>query len=128
MAKSLSVDLRERVVAAVSGGLSRRAAAARFGVSVSSAVRWVALARNSGGVAPKRQGGDLRSARIEAHAPLILSMVTKTPDITLGELRAGLAEQGIGAGIATLWRFFRRRRITLKKRPRMPASRIVPTS
>jgi transposase len=104
MAKALSVDLRERVVAAVSDGLSRRAAAARFGVSVSSAVRWVELARNSGGVAPKPQGGDLRSARIEAHAPLILGMVENTPDVTLGELRAALAEQGIGAGIATLWR------------------------
>jgi transposase len=65
MANALSVDLRERVVAAVSDGLSRRAAAARFGVSVSSAVRWVELARNSGGVAPKPRGGD---QRIEAHA------------------------------------------------------------
>ena len=115
MAKALSVDLRERVVAAVSDGLSRRAAAARFGVSISSAVRWVELARHSGGVAPKPRGGDLRSARIEAHAPLILGMVEKTPDVTLGELRSTLAGRGIGAGIATLWRFFARRRITLKK-------------
>jgi transposase len=88
----------------------------------------VELARNSGGVAPKPRGGDQRSARIEAHAPLILGMVGNTPDVTLGELRAALAEQGIGAGVATLWRFFARRRITLKKRPRMPASRIAPTS
>jgi transposase len=43
MANALSVDPRERVVAAVSDGLSRRSAAARFGVSVSSAVRWVEL-------------------------------------------------------------------------------------
>jgi hypothetical protein len=48
------------------------------------------------------QGGDQRSARIEAHAPLILGMVEKTPDVTLGELRAALAEQGVGAGVATL--------------------------
>jgi transposase len=106
MANALSVDLRERVVAAVSDGLSRRAAVARFGVRVSSAVRWVERARSSGGVAPKPQGGDQRSARIEVHAPLILGMVEKTPDVTLEELRAALAEQGIGAGIATLWRFF----------------------
>jgi hypothetical protein len=82
-ANPLSVDLRERVVAAVSDELSRRAAAARFGVSISSAVRWVELARNSGGVSPKPQGGDQRSARIEVHAPLILGMVEKTPDVTL---------------------------------------------
>ena len=42
MAKALSVDLRDRVVAAVEGGLSRRKAAERFGVSISSAIRWIA--------------------------------------------------------------------------------------
>jgi len=40
MAKALSQDLRDRVVAAIDDGLSRRGAAARFGVSVSSAIRW----------------------------------------------------------------------------------------
>jgi transposase len=99
MANALSVDLRERVVAAVSDGLSRRAAAARFGVSVSSAVRWVELARNSGGVVPKPRGGDQRSARIEAHAPLILGMVEKTPDVTLGELRVALVPAIMTAGM-----------------------------
>lgn len=39
MAKALSQDLRDRVVVAIDGGLSRRGAAARFGVSVSSAIR-----------------------------------------------------------------------------------------
>ena len=41
MARTLSQDLRDRVVAAIDGGLSCHAAAARFGVSVSSAIRWV---------------------------------------------------------------------------------------
>jgi transposase len=40
MAKALSMDLRERVIAAVDEGMSRRQAAERFGVSASSAVRW----------------------------------------------------------------------------------------
>jgi hypothetical protein len=57
----------------------------------------VQLARNSGGVAPKPRGGDQRSARIGAHAQLILGLVEKTPDVSLGELQAALAEQGIGA-------------------------------
>jgi transposase len=93
MGKALSVDLRERVVAAIAGGMSRRAAAAQFRVSAASAVRWAALARSSGDVAPRPQGGDQRSARIEAHAPLILGAVQTTPDITLAELRATLAQQ-----------------------------------
>ena len=41
MADYLSEDLRIRVIEAVEAGSSRRGAAARFGVSVSSAIRWV---------------------------------------------------------------------------------------
>lgn len=128
MSFALSVDLRERVVAAIAAGTSCRQAAIRFGVSASSAIRWWQLERTVGSIAPKALGGDRRSARIEAQAPLILGLVQVTPDITLIELRAALAEQGHGFGIATLWRFFARRRITLKKRPRTRPSRTARTS
>ena len=128
MTKALSVDLRERVVAVIDGGLSRRQAAARFGVSVSSAIRWHALARRTGTAVPRQQGGDRRSGRVEAHGDVILAAVAKQPDITLAELRELLAGHGVSVGIATLWRFFARRKITLKKSPGMPRSRIVPTS
>jgi transposase len=127
MGKPLSVDLRERVVAAVDAGLSRRKAAERFGVSISSAIRWTSLRRRTGEVRPQRQGGDKRSARMEAHGPLILSLEARR-DITLVELRAALAERGIGVAVSSLWRFFDRHRITLKKRPGMRPSRAVPTS
>ena len=128
MSKPLSVDLRERVVAAVDGGLSRRKAAERFGVSISSAIRWTSLRRRTGELRPKRQGGDKRSARIEAHGLLILSLMEARRDITLVELQAALAERGIVAAVSTLWRFFDRNGITLKKRPGTRRSRTVPTS
>jgi transposase len=128
MARALSIDLRKRVIAAIEEGASCRQAAARFGVSASSAIRWHALLRRLGDAAPKRQGGDRRSGRIEAYAALILDAWARTPDITLADLRAELAGHGIGVSIAGLWRFFKRRRITLKKRPGMRPSRIVPTS
>lgn len=128
MGKPLSLDLRERVVAAVDGGLSRRKAAERFGVSISSAIRWTSLRRRTGDVRPQRLGGDKRSARIEAHAPLILSLVEARGDITLAELRSALAERGVAVAVSTIWRFFDRHRITLKKRPGMRPSRAVRTS
>jgi transposase len=128
MSKALSVDLRERVVAAVSAGASRRAAAARFGVGISSAIRWCAQAREAGSVAPGPRGGDRRSARIEAHAGLILGLLDGKPDITLAEIQMQLARAGVAAGIGTIWRFFERHRITRKKRPRMPPSRTALTS
>jgi len=128
MTRALSVDLRRRVIAAVESGASCRQAAVRFGVSASSAFRWRALSRTVGDTAPRQQGGDRRSGRIEAHAAVILDALERKSDITLADLRAELAGHGIGVSIAGLWRFFKRRRITLKKRPGMLPSRIVPTS
>jgi transposase len=123
MSKALSVDLRERVVRAVSDGASCRRAAARFGVSASSAIRWCARLRDTGSVVPGPLGGDRRSARIEAQARLILHEVERTPDMTLGELKAALATSGVSASIATLWRFLDRHGVTLKKRHRVRSSR-----
>jgi transposase len=128
MSKALSVDLRERVVEAVAAGSSRRAAAARFGVSVASAIRWCTLARQTGSVAPGPLGGDRRSGRIEAHGALIRGLLDQRSDITLAEIRAELAKAGVSAGLVTIWRFFRRHRLTLKKRRRMPRSRAARTS
>ena len=123
MAASLSVDLRKRVVAAVEGGMSRRKAAAHFRVAVSSAIRWVTQARETGKVAPRRQGGDRRSQAIEAQAERILALIEAKPDSTLEELKAALAADGHRFSISALSRFFQRRKITLKKRPRTPPSR-----
>jgi len=128
MTKPLSLDLRERVVAAVDGGMSRRQAAERFGVGIASAIRWCQRARETGTPEPAPQGGDRRSHRIEAERDLILGIVDRTGDITLVELQAELASQGHRFSIGALWRFFARHGITWKKRPRMPASRIVRTS
>jgi transposase len=128
MSKALSVDLRDRVVAAMEGAMSCRQAALRFGVSASSAIRWRMLARAKGDVRPGPLGGDRRSGRIEAHAELILGLLDKKRDATLEELRADMAEHGVAVGMGTLWRFFDRRKITLKKSLRMPTSKPVPIS
>ena len=97
MAEPLSVDLRKRVVAAVKNGMSRRRAALKFQVGVSSAIRWTAQADASGDLAPKAMGGDRRSAAIEAQAGTILSLVAATPDSTLAELQAALPRKAIGS-------------------------------
>ena len=96
MAKALSMDLRTRVLAAIAGGMSCRQAATHFGVSASSAIRWRSLVREQGDARPKPQGGDRRSARIEAHAAAILSLVEATPDLTLAEIKVALSANGAG--------------------------------
>lgn len=128
MSKALSLDLRTRVLAAVAGGASHRAAAGRFGVSAASVSRWRALERARGDARPGPLGGDRRSGRVEAQAPLILALVEETPDITIEELRQALAARGHQFGYGTIQRFFARHQITRKKRPRTPANRSARTS
>ncbi len=116
MARSLSQDLRSRVVAAVRGGLSRRAAAERFGISIASAVRWMDAWRRTCEVAAQRQGGDRRSERIEAFAPTILGALKAKVDTTLDELVALLARKhGECFARSTVWRFLDRHAMTVKK-------------
>jgi len=128
MGRALSRDLRDRVVAAVEGGVSCRRAAERFGVSAASAIRWRQLALRHGTPAAKPQGGDRRSTKIEDHAAFILEAIEQQPDPTLAELRMMLATRGVSVSIAALWRFFARHGITRKKRPATRQSRIAPTS
>ena len=128
MSKALSLDLRVRVLAAVAAGASHREAAERFGVGAASVSRWRALARDQGDPRPKALGGDRRSGRIEAQAGLIRSLLDKTPDITIEELRRALAEGGHAFGYGTIRRFFQRHRITRKKRPRTRANKTDQTS
>ena len=82
MPKSLSSDLRSRVLAAIDQGLSRRKAAERFGVSAASAIRWHAARAAGGDARPKPQGGDRLSHKTEAHAGLIRAALDEVPDIT----------------------------------------------
>jgi transposase len=122
------MDLRARSLAAVDGGMSRRAAAGRFGVSVSSVIRWDAARRETGGFAPRPQGGDMRSRRIEAQKAVIMAALEEERDQSLEELRARLAERGVAASTSALSRFFQRHGLTRKKRPDTRSSRIGPTS
>jgi transposase len=127
MAKYLSEDLRIRVIVAVAGGMSRNAAARRFGVSIASAVRWMAAYLQTGQTAAKPRGGDRRSGRIEAQSDLLMQAIAETPDITLAELRQRLIEERNEVfAISTIHDFYRRHGVTFKKRRRTPASRTGP--
>ena len=116
MAKPLSDDLRIRLIDAVAKGMSCRAAAERFGVAASTAVKLVRRWRGSGTRNPRPQGGDKRSDRIEAHAAEILGLIAVTADTTLAEIAAHI-EQKHGEHFApsTIWRLLDRHAQTFKK-------------
>ena len=88
---ALSEDLRKRVVdAVVVGGLSRNAAAKRFGIGIANAIRWVRRFQATGEISPAPTGGDRRSERIEAHREYLLGLIGRQPDITLLEIQGRL--------------------------------------
>ena len=126
----LSLDLRKRVVWAISEErMSCRAAARRFGVSFASAIRWMASLRERGDYAPLPMGGDQRSRRVEAHADYLLHLNRREPDLTLAEICARLERaRGEKVSPSMIWRFFDRHDITLKKSRRTRASRPARTS
>ena len=128
MGQPLSLDLRTRLIAAIDDGMSCRAAAARFGVAPSTAIRWHAQWCEVGHVEPKAQGGDMRSHRVEEHRADILAIWEANRDITLEELRLAVADIGLTVSIAGLHRFFKRHGMTRKKRPATPSNRIARTS
>ena len=114
MTGPLSNDLRERVVAAVLGGESCRSAASRFGVSVSSVVKWSQRYRRTGSVAPVQTGG-YRKRLLEPHRAFILERIRQTPHLTLHGLKDALAARGVRVSHNTVWLFLRREEQRFKK-------------
>ena len=110
-----SDDRRSLVVGEVEAGESRRAAARRFKVSVSSAIRWVHLHNETGSVGPKPRGGKSRSP-LEPHAAWLLELVGKEPDLTLAEIETRLLlELKVSTTDSSIDRFFKRHKISFKK-------------
>lgn len=128
MTRSLSSDLRMRVIAAVGEGLSTREAARRFRVGISTVGTWCRRYRASGETAARKQGQPSRS-KLDPHEGFIFGLIAERPDITLAEIAERLAvEHGVRVVLSTVWVFLDRRGITFKKRRRMPASSSAPIS
>jgi transposase len=116
MARAYSLDLRERVVAAVAAGESARAVAATFKVSVASVVKWSQRFRATGSAAAHNVGGR-RPYALQGHREWLLARLAEKPDITLRALGAELAERGIKVSHFAVWHFFEHEGISFKKKP-----------
>ena len=128
MSRAYSEDLRDRVLDAVAAGSSARRAAARFGIGVATAVRWVRRWRESGERRALRQGYPKRSI-LDPHEAFLFDLVDEQSDITLDEMCVRLHdERGVKVARVTVWRFFDRRGWSFKKRQAMRTSRRERTS
>jgi transposase len=113
MSVAYSGDLRARVIEAVEAGASRREAAEIFGISVSSAIRWLREWFDGGRVAAKPRGGSC--SPLEEHAAWLLALAEEQPDLTLEEIVAAMGKQGIEGSRTAVWRFYERHQVTFKK-------------
>jgi transposase len=123
--KSLFDGPAQAVIGAVlTGGMSARAAALRFGVSENSVIRWVRRHLKIGNVAPSQIGG---------HKPRLLTAALRdwpiaraARDFTLGELVAELfAAFGVEMDYVHVWRFVQEERLSFKKSA-LPAEQLRP--
>ena len=113
---SYSMDLRERVVAAVQReGLSRRAAAARFGVSYSTAIEWLKRLEQTGSVAPSQVGGYKPKKLSGAWRDWLIARC-RAGDFTLRGLVAELGERGLTVDYRSVWEFVHAEKLSYKKR------------
>lgn len=116
MAKSYSVDLRERVVGAIDGGASARSTARVFSISASSAIKWGQRWRSTGQVEASAVRGHRRSPLLD-HADWLLGLIAGEADLTLEEILERIGERGVSTSVSSLWRFFELRGISFKKKP-----------
>ncbi len=118
MGKPCSLDLRERVVAAVeTGGLSRNQAAARFGVAPSSAIKWVARFRATGSAAPAKMGGHKPRTLRGEHADWLIARCQEK-DFTISQLVAELRlARGLKVDRRSVWEFLHAQGLSFKKKP-----------
>ena len=124
MAKGYSKDLRERAVAMVEEGESRREVARLLNLAPSTAVRWLDRWTRTGSVAAKPGTGHSRSP-LTAYERWLLDLVAKEPDLTLEEIRDRLRrEKKLAVAASSVWRFYDRHEITFKKKSCTQPSRI----
>ena len=115
MGKPYSLDLRQRVVAAIEGGMSRNQAAKQFGVAISTAIGWMQRMEETGSIAPGQMGGHKPKAISGEHA-IWLSQRMKNGDFTLRGLVAELAERGLKVDYRSVWEFVHAEELSFKKK------------
>jgi transposase len=128
MPKAYSQDLRDRVIDAVKKGeMSRRAAARRYEISESVAVKWVERVERDGSREPVGHGGH-RASKLIPHRDFLEAARTEKSDVTLQALcERLLLERGVKADTSMMSRFFRKIGVTFKKRRWSRVSRIAQT-
>jgi transposase len=116
MPRAYSLDLRQRAVALVAAGQSRRAVAQLLALGEATVIRWMRQQTTTGHCAAKPMGG-ARHAVLLHERDWLLARIAAAPDLTISALRSELAERGTKVSRDAVWRFLGKERLTFKKKP-----------
>ena len=116
MGRSHPIALRERVIAFVEEGHGHREAARHFRVSAHFVNDLVILKRETGSIAPRRQG-HIGGGKLSSHQDWLRERMLRDGEPTLDELCVELADRGVNVHRSTVGRLLHRLGLSHKKKP-----------
>ena len=116
MGRPYSNDLRERVVAAVEGGMSRNQAAERYGVAISTAIGWVRRFRETGNILPGQMGGHKPKILSGDHRLWLIARCKEKDFTLLGLVDELLEHRGLKVDYRSVWNFVHEEKLSYKKK------------
>ena len=126
MKKTISLDLRERILAAYDADEgTREAVARRFRVSLGMVKKLLQQRRRLGDIRAQHHRSGCKPRIVASHEHQLQTLLDKKPDMTLKELRAAT---GLTCTLPAIHYVLVRLGLTYKKRRSGLVSRIVPTS
>lgn len=116
MGRPYSLDLRERAVGAVEHeGMSRQAAARRFGVAASTVIGWVRRFREMGHLEPGQMGGHRPKTISGGHREWLLARCKAGAFTLRGLVAEFAAERGLKVDYRSVWEFVHAEGLSYKK-------------
>lgn len=124
--RTLSLDLRERILASYDKGEGTRPEIAhRFRVSLGMVKKLLQQRRRTGDIAPRHHLAGRKPMIVESHRSQMQSLLARKNDLTLRELREAT---GLPCSLQAINVVLGKMGLTYKKRHSAPANKTVPTS
>lgn len=121
----LSMDLRQRIVAACDAGENTQPqVATRFAVSLGLVKKLLTQRRRTGDIAPRYHRCKGKAKILKTHQRQLRALVRRQPDLTLAQLRAAA---GLQCSLVAIHHALVKLGLTYKKRRSVPASRTALT-
>jgi transposase len=126
MRKTISLDLRRRILAAYDQKEgTREEVARRFRVSLGLVKKLLQQRRRTGDLRPRHRFSGPKPKLVSSHRQQLRQMLARKPDLTLEQMRQALA---VRYTLQAIHYLLERMGLTYKKRHSGPANRTAPTS